>query len=83
MNQEQFDKARREFDQLRAEDKAVFLLEATVSTIARGVEQFGQAVVDEIDRAFKKKREAEAQSHANASESSSYTHGSTPETPPM
>ncbi|HEX7070025.1 MAG TPA: hypothetical protein VF190_04440 [Rhodothermales bacterium] len=83
MNQEQFDKARREFDQLRAEDKAIFLLEATVSTIARGVEQFGQVVVDEIDRAFRKKREAEAESTSSTSESSSYTHGTAPETPPM
>ncbi len=81
MNREQFDKTRHEFDQLRTDEKAVFLVEAVASTLARGVEQFGKVVVDEIDRIFEKRR---------ASTTSSGETGRTedanppqPETPPM
>jgi hypothetical protein len=49
---EHYKRTREEFDELEIEDKAVFLLEATVATFARGVETFGRALADQIDRAF-------------------------------
>ena len=81
MNKEQYDKARSEFDQLKPEDKAVFLVEAVVSTMARGVEQFGRVVVDELDRIFKKSApdepspSGEPQTNGNGA--------GTPQTPPL
>ena len=82
MNREQFEKTRHEFEQLRTEDKAVFLVEAVVSTLARGVEQFGQAVADELNRAFKKRDEAASEPAGTAGEPSN-GNGARPETPPM
>lgn len=82
MNREQFEKTRQEFEQLRTEDKAVFLVEAVVSTLARGVEQFGQAVADELNRAFKK-REEDSAGAAGAAEETRNGNGAPPETPPM
>lgn len=49
---ERFHEARRQFDDLSLEDKAVFLLEATVSTFARGLEQAGRALGDAMEQAF-------------------------------
>jgi hypothetical protein len=49
---ERFHEARRQFDELKLEDKAVFLLEATVTTLARGLEHAGKALGDAMERAF-------------------------------
>lgn len=49
---EQYREARRQFDDLRIEDKAVFLLESTVSTLARGLEEFGRVVSENLERSF-------------------------------
>lgn len=49
---EQYARARTEFDHLSVEDKALFLIEATAATLARGVEEAGRALADEIDRWF-------------------------------
>lgn len=81
MNREQFDKTRREFDQLRTEEKAVFLVEAAATTLARGVEQFGRVVVEEIDRLFDKQREAAGEDPAPGEKRNG--NGPIPETPPM
>lgn len=40
------------FDELKIEDKAVFLLEAGVTTLVRGIEQFTRFVASEVDKAF-------------------------------
>ena len=59
---EQYRKVRTDFEDLEIEDKALFLLEATVSTIARGIEQFGRVVSDQINDAFGKRSERRAES---------------------
>ena len=48
----QYRQAREAFDDLKIEDRAVFLLEATVSTVARGIEDAGRALANELDRMF-------------------------------
>lgn len=68
---EQYREARRRFDDLRIEDKAVFLLESTVSTLARGIEEFSRAVGDSLEKAFE---EAESRREPRPAEE--------PETPP-
>lgn len=80
MNKEQFDKARNEFDQLRPEDKAVFLVEAVVSTVARGVEEFGRVVANEIDRIFSK---TSSDTHPPSPEAAANGNDPAPQTPPM
>jgi hypothetical protein len=57
---EQYKRARTDFEDLEIEDKAVFLLEATVTTIARGIEQFGRVVSDQINDAFGRRAERRA-----------------------
>lgn len=49
---EQYQEARRKFDDLRIEDKAVFLLESTVTTFARGLEEMGRAVAESLEKSF-------------------------------
>lgn len=53
---ERYDRARSEFDHLRIEDKAVFLIEATVSTMARALEEAGTAFASEVDSWFRPRR---------------------------
>ena len=48
----QYRQAREAFDHLKIEDRAVFLFEATVSTVARGVEDAGRVLANELDRMF-------------------------------
>jgi hypothetical protein len=48
-----YQRTRAEFDELAIEDKAVFLVEATVSTIARGVEEAGRKLAEELDTLFR------------------------------
>ena len=48
----EYRRAREVFDELDIEDRAVFLLEATVTTFARGIEQAGRAVARELDNLF-------------------------------
>lgn len=45
----QYRRAREAFDDLRVEDQAVFIVEAAVGVLARGVEQAGHAVADALD----------------------------------
>lgn len=45
----QFRRVREAFDDLRVEDQAVFLAEAAVGVVARGIEQAGHAVADALD----------------------------------
>ena len=49
---EQYKRVRTDFEDLAIEDKALFILEATVSTLARGIEQFGRVVSDQINDVF-------------------------------
>lgn len=52
-HRKQYRQAREAFDGLKMEDRAVFLLEATFSTVARGVEEAGRALADELDQVFR------------------------------
>lgn len=54
MTTEQYKKARQEFDQLKPEDKAAFLMEAVTATFVQGMTKAGKALADELDRLFKK-----------------------------
>ena len=50
---EHYQRVRQEFDDLSLQDRAVFLAEATVSTIIRGAEQISTAVAEELDKLFR------------------------------
>src|SRR5690606_25582333 len=56
---EAYNRLRPEFDELAIEDKPIFLLEATVTTLMRGIESFGRMVGDELERIMRR-AEAEA-----------------------
>jgi hypothetical protein len=73
---ERFYETRRQFDELRLEDKAVFLLEATVSTLGRGLEQAGRALGDALENAFREaERQAEQESEDTGTSESSSENG--------
>lgn len=65
-HRKRYHQAREAFDDLKIEDRAVFLLEATVSTVARGVEEAGRALADEFDRFFRTCREERAETPRSA-----------------
>ena len=68
----EYREARSAFDRLHVEDRAVFLVEATLSTVARGIEQVGQVLADELDTLFHErpweKEEPSTASEQDASE---------------
>ncbi len=53
---EQYDQTRRDFESMRLEEQATFLVEATVSTLARGIEEAGHALAEGLDDVFKQAR---------------------------
>lgn len=65
---EKYKRVRTEFEDLEIEDKALFVLEATISTVARGIEQFGRGFADEIEKTFQwaARRAEEAEKEAKA-----------------
>lgn len=63
---EQYNRLRDDFDTLAVEDKALFLLEATVSTLVRGIESFGKALGDELEHVFRRAEQAAAEAEAEA-----------------
>lgn len=63
---EQYERARGAFGELGIEDRAVFLVEAVVTTMAEGVEKAGRVLADELDGLFRKSRE-EASEEGRAS----------------
>ncbi len=72
---EQYQETRRKFDDLSMEDKAVFLLESTISTIARGVEQISRFVADSLEKTF----DAAEQRRSSSEERSETSSSSSPE----
>ncbi len=52
---EKYERVRSDFDALSSEEKVVFLLEASVTTVARGIDALGRAISDEINDAFNKR----------------------------
>lgn len=49
-----YKRTREAFDDLKIEDKALFLVEAAVSTVARAVEHAGRVLAHELDAVFEK-----------------------------
>lgn len=62
----EYDEARRAFEPLRIEEKAIFLVEAAITTLARGLDQAGQTLADELDRAFRRAHDAPADATGDA-----------------
>lgn len=62
---EKYHRVRSDFDELHTDEKVVFLLEATVSTLARGIDAFGRAVSDEINSAFSRRAGKKARAQEN------------------
>jgi hypothetical protein len=56
----EYREAQSAFDRLRVEEKAVFLIEATLSTVARGIEEVGHVLADELDTLFDEARTSRA-----------------------
>ena len=55
-----YKEARDAFDDLSVEDRATFLIEATFSTLVRGLEKAGDALARTVEQAFEEAREAGA-----------------------
>ena len=70
---EHYKRVRTEFDDLDTEDKVLFLMEATVSTIARGVDEFGRAVSDELNKAFSRRAERREKKEESSTKGSTST----------
>lgn len=51
-----YEEARRNFDDLDVEDRARFLVEATASTMARGLLRAGEALADGLEEAIRQAR---------------------------
>ena len=63
---EAYNRLRQEFDSLAVEDKAIFLLESTMTTMVRGIESFGRMIGDELERILNRAEEAAAEAEAEA-----------------
>lgn len=74
-----FREARHAFDQLDVEDKAVFLVEATLSTVARGIEEVGRVLADELDTLFQQRPTAEPSSEEATSDDEAHEPSPDPE----
>lgn len=70
---EQYRHVRDAFDTLNIEDKALFLVEAAASTVARGLEEAGRKLGDELNRVFEEAEQRAAQAEHEDAE---------PDTPP-
>lgn len=83
---EKYSRLREDFDALRIEDKAIFLLESTMTTLVRGIEAFGTALGRELEGLFRRAdeavAEAEAEAAAEAAEAGTPAPNVTPEPPP-
>jgi hypothetical protein len=77
---EQYKRVRLEFEDLEIEDKALFLLEATVSTVARGIEQIGRGFADEFEKACGRSTNSD---EAGSDEGAEHQNGTSPAEPPI
>lgn len=55
-----YDEARGRFEELDVEERASFLVEATASTLARGVEEAGQALAEGLQELARRARKPSA-----------------------
>lgn len=51
-NKEQYRQARDEFDSLKIEEKAIFLVESTFSMLAHGIESIGNVFSEQINNMY-------------------------------
>lgn len=58
---DRYREARRRFDDLEGEQRARFLLEASLSTIARGLEWAGQQLADSLDETMRRSADERAE----------------------
>jgi hypothetical protein len=56
-NSAQYRRVREEFEQMSLDERAIFLLEAAVATIIRGVDAAGRVVLDNLSGLFDDKEE--------------------------
>ncbi len=61
-----YDDTRRAFEELSPEEQARFLLEATASSLMRGIEFVAGAVADEMESAVRKAREKSEEAASDA-----------------
>jgi len=57
-----YEETRRRFDELDVEHKTRFLVEATASTLARGVQHVGELLADGLEDVFRRARRGSASS---------------------
>ena len=57
-HESQYRQARRRFDELEIEEQSRFLIEATASTVAKGVVQAGALLADGLEEALRRARTA-------------------------
>jgi translation initiation factor 2 alpha subunit (eIF-2alpha) len=55
-SQTRYERTKRDFEEMNLEQKASFLLEATASTLARGLEEVGRSVGEELEDLFRRAR---------------------------
>ena len=51
-NNQQYTKAREEFDGLKIEEKAIFLVESTFSMLAHGIEAVGNVFSEQVEKVY-------------------------------
>lgn len=60
---DRYDEARSRFEELDVEEQASFLVEATASTLARGLEEAGQTLACSLQALARQARTSSARSH--------------------
>lgn len=63
-SKEHYHRAREEFDGLKIEDKAVFLVESAVTMLTQGIQSVGKVFSSEMDKMFEHEEEEEAEVEA-------------------
>ena len=58
-NKEQYRQARDEFDSLKIEEKAIFLVESTFSMLAHGIEAVGNVFSEQINKMYQEEEAEE------------------------
>ncbi|MEM8485313.1 MAG: hypothetical protein AAF564_07170 [Bacteroidota bacterium] len=58
-NKEQYRQARDEFDSLKIEEKAIFLVESTFAMLAHGIEAVGNVFAEQVNNMYKDEEAAE------------------------
>lgn len=58
VSDDRYDEARRHFDELESEDRMRFLLEASVSTLAQGIEEAGRVLSKGLEDVLNRSRQS-------------------------